>query len=133
MYLLEETLDAIEESGHTTDDVLYVGSEDGRLQLPWGQAEPVLRVHYDNGYGDQEIATDLCIRFTDGAMLVRCEYDGAEWWRPIPAPAPQGDAFDCVKSDSSMNGRCLAGLNESCEEHFQFGMVGVWVTSIGNT
>ena len=44
MYLLEETLDAIEESGHTTDDVLYVGSEDGRLQLPWDQAEPVLRV-----------------------------------------------------------------------------------------
>ena len=81
MYLLEETLDAIEESGHTTDDVLYVGSEDGRLQLPWDQAEPVLRVRYDNGYGDQEIATDLCVRFTDGAMLVRCEYDGAEWWR----------------------------------------------------
>lgn len=112
MYLLEETLDAIEESGHTTDDVLYVGSEDGRLQLPWPQAEPVLRVRYDNGYGDQEIATDLCIRFTDGAMLIRCEYDGAEWWRPIPAPAPQGDAFDCVKIDSSMNGRCLADLNQ---------------------
>lgn len=96
MYLLEETLDAIEESGHTTDDVLYVGSEDGRLQLPWGQAEPVLRVRYDNGYGDQAIATDLCVRFTDGAMLVRCEYDGAEWWRPIPAPAPQGDAFEAL-------------------------------------
>lgn len=88
MYLLEETLDAIEESGHTTDDVLYVGSEDGRLQLPWPQAEPVLRVRYDNGYGDQEIATDLCIRFTDGAMLIRCEYDGAGMVAPHPRTRP---------------------------------------------
>ena len=85
-----------------------------------------------SGYEQIILNTDFLL-VDERAMLVRCEYDGAEWWRPIPAPAPQGDAFDCVKIDSSMSSRCLSGLNEPCEEQFQFGMVGVWLTSIGNT
>lgn len=39
---LEETEWAIRESGHTVDDVLYVGSYDGRYQLPWRVVAPIL-------------------------------------------------------------------------------------------
>ena len=113
MHLLEETLRAIEESGHTPDDVLYVSSEDGRLQLSWNHAEPVLKgVCYDNGFGAQEIASDLCVRFKDGAMLIRCEYDGAEWWRHIPAPATHGVSFEYVAQTNFIRGNRLADLNK---------------------
>lgn len=37
---LEETEWAIRESGHTIDDVLYVGSYDGMYQMAWHVAAP---------------------------------------------------------------------------------------------
>lgn len=86
MYLLEETLDAIEESGHTTDDVLYVGSEDGRLQLPWDQAEPVLRVRYDNGYGDQEMRSQPTC--ASGSRMAPCWSVANTTARNGGAPSP---------------------------------------------
>lgn len=43
MNLLDETKSAISQSGHSTDDVRFVGSRDGELGIPWSQAEPVPR------------------------------------------------------------------------------------------
>lgn len=99
MNLLEETLADIERYGYTTSGVLYVGSEDGRVQMTWEQAEPFLDVDYDAGYGAQEIVKDLCVRFKDGAMLIRHEYDGKEWWGLVPAPAKHGVPFKIVKGE----------------------------------
>ena len=65
MNLLDETKDAISRSGHSTDDVRFVGSRDGELGIPWSQAEKVLDVDYDEGYGGQEIAADLVVVFTE--------------------------------------------------------------------
>lgn len=84
MNLLDETKDAISQSGHSTDDVRFVGSRDGKLGIPWSQAEKVLDIDYDDGYGGQEIAADLVVVFTDGGFLRREEYDGSEWWEYEP-------------------------------------------------
>ncbi|RSX44661.1 hypothetical protein [Bifidobacterium castoris] len=99
MNLLEETLADIKRYGYTTAGVLYVGSEDGRVQMTWEQAEPFLNVNYDAGYGAQEIVKDLCVRFKGGAMLIRHEYDGKEWWRFVPAPNMHGAPFKIVKGE----------------------------------
>lgn len=66
MNLLNETKGAISQSEHSTDDVRFVGSRDGKLGIPWSQAEKVLDIDYDDGYGGQEIAADLVVVFTDG-------------------------------------------------------------------
>lgn len=58
MNLLDETKGAISQSGHSTDDVRFVGSRDGKLGIPWSQAEKVLDIDYDDGYGGQEIAAE---------------------------------------------------------------------------
>lgn len=65
MNLLDETKSAISQSEHSTDDVRFVGSRDEKLGIPWSQAEKVLDIDYDNGYGSQEIAADLVVAFTD--------------------------------------------------------------------
>lgn len=109
MNLLEETMTALGDHGYTTADVSYVGSEDGRLRLPWEQAVHVLDVEYSNDYGHNKIALDLCVRFTDGATLIRMEYDGCEWWRLIPAPAAHGSPFTTVTVHAGHD--MLADLN----------------------
>lgn len=100
MNLLGETKDAISRSGHSTDDVRFVGSRDGELGIPWSQAEPVLDIDYDDGYGSQEIAADLVVVFTDGGFLRREEYDGSERWKyepPFRVPETQ-KPFKLVKA-----------------------------------
>ena len=77
MNLLGETKSAISRSGHSTDDVRFVGSRDEKLGIPWSQAEKVLDIDYDDGYGSQEIAADLVVVFTDGGFRRREEYDGS--------------------------------------------------------
>ena len=79
-----DLLDAISQSEHSTDDVRFVGSRDEKLGIPWSQAEKVLDIDYDDGYGSQEIAADLVVAFTDGGFLRREEYDGSEWWEYEP-------------------------------------------------
>lgn len=89
MNLLDETKGEISQSGHSTDDVRFVGSRDEKLGIPWSQAEKVLDIDYDEYYYDeycgcQEIAPDLVVVFTDGGFLRREEYDGNEWWEYEP-------------------------------------------------
>ena len=106
MNLLDETKGEISQSGHSTDDVRFVGSRDEKLGIPWSQAEKVLDIDYDDGYGGQEIAVDLVVVFTDGGFLRREEYDGSEWWEFKERPkqiwqqlsAPQSQT--CRRPDS---------------------------------
>lgn len=116
MNLLDETKGAISRSGHSTDDVRFVGSRDGELGIPWSQAEKVLDVDYDAGYGGQEIAADLVVVFTDGGFLRREEYDGREWWEyepPFRVPETQ-KPFKLVKTPTYRT-RFLADINYPME------------------
>lgn len=78
---LEETLDAIKDSGHSVEDVHFIGDEYGEYSMTWEEFEKIANVEYDNGYGASEVATDLVIQFKDTSYMTRGEYDGSEWWQ----------------------------------------------------
>lgn len=78
--LLAETIEAIEESGHTPEDVTFIGSADAAYRCTWEEFTRIADVEYDNGFGSSSVPTDLIIRFADGRSMWRGEYDGSEWW-----------------------------------------------------
>lgn len=75
--LLKETLDELQENGKSFECVLWIGSEDGHITKELFLE--LANIDYDNGYGGQEIASDLVL-VGDGWWLERGEYDGSEWW-----------------------------------------------------
>lgn len=87
MNLLKETKKCIQESGHTANDIVFIGSKDGEYSMTWDEFNQVANVEYDDGYGGQEVASDLIVMFSDGIYMTRDEYDGSEWWnyiKPLP-------------------------------------------------
>lgn len=89
MNLLQETIEDIEASGHTVDDIIFIGSETSGHSCTWDEYTKLANIEYDEEYGGQEIASDLKIVFKDGADMTRGEYDGSEWWqysRPFVMP-----------------------------------------------
>lgn len=81
---LKETKMVIEGSGHTTDDIEFIGNRNRTISLGgWeGFAKAIDRTYY-NSYGNAEVAGDLAIFFKDHSVMFRHEYDGAEWWQYI--------------------------------------------------
>ena len=77
---LEETEEAILDSGHKIEDVMFIGSSDGEYRLNYEEFKNIADFEYDDGYGSQEIASDLIIYFKDHTYIERGEYDGSEWW-----------------------------------------------------
>lgn len=87
--LLEETLKTIESHAYLPEDIVFIGSGDGEYGCTWEEFTQLANFDYDEGYGGQEIATDLIIVFSNGTYLQRGEYDGFEWWElvePIKVP-----------------------------------------------
>lgn len=80
MNLLKETIEYIEESGHTPEQIIFIGSEQSGYRCTWEEFKALADIEYDNGFGAPEVAADLIIVFSDGAMMRRDEYDGAENW-----------------------------------------------------
>jgi len=78
--LLNETKNAIEESGHTPADIIFIGSKESGHCCTWDQFQTLADVEYYNGFGSQKVAEDLIIAFSDGSTLWRKEYDGSECW-----------------------------------------------------
>lgn len=81
---LKETKTVIEGSGHTTDDIEFIGNRNRTISLGgWeGFAKAIDRTYY-NSYGNAEVAGDFAIFFKDHSVMFRHEYDGAEWWQYI--------------------------------------------------
>ena len=77
----EETLKAIKESGHTEEDVMFVGSCDGKYRMNMGEFLKKSDFIYDDGYGYPQIVQDLIVYFKDKSYMTRGEYDGSEWWQ----------------------------------------------------
>jgi len=77
---LRETHDGIKRSGHTTDDIIFIGSPISGHRCTWEQFEKLADFEYDPGFGTVEIATDLIIVFRDGSSMWRSEHNGSEWW-----------------------------------------------------
>ena len=87
--LLKETEKDILDSGHTIEDIIFIGSEKSGHQCTWDEFKVLADFDYDAGYGSASVATDLIIVFRDGHKMWRGEYDGSEWWdysAPFVAP-----------------------------------------------
>ena len=78
--LLSETSQDILKSGHTADDIIFIGSEESGHQCTWDEFKKLADQVYDSGFGAQKVATDLIIVFKDGTKMWRGEYDGSEGW-----------------------------------------------------
>lgn len=82
--LLKETIEVIEENGKTIEDVMFIGSSDGKYRLSFDEFKEIANVNYNAGYGAPQVATDLMIYFNDNSYILRKEYDGSEWWEVQP-------------------------------------------------
>ena len=79
MNLLAETHDKLLDYDLTPQEVLWIGSSDGTYSMTWQKFEVLADQRYDNGYGGQEVCSDLVVVGEDW-WLERHEYDGMEWW-----------------------------------------------------
>lgn len=80
MTLLAETLEDIGKSGHKIEDIVFIGSEGSGHSCTWEEFTALADHEYDNDFGAAKVATDLKIVFSDGCIMCRGEYNGAEWW-----------------------------------------------------
>jgi len=113
--LLEETIDDIKISGHTPEDIVFIGSEDTGHRCTWAEFQTLANIKYDAGFGAQEVASDLIIVFSDGARMERSEYDGSENWRyskPFTMPTESHPITHLTVAGSDRVGWCdLKDLN----------------------
>ena len=79
MNLWKETLEVLKNRGKSWKDVERVGSPDGYIRKELFE-KLAKRTEYDDGFGGQEVATDLTIQ-GKGFIMIREEYDGSEWWK----------------------------------------------------
>lgn len=80
MNFKKETYEAIIDSGHKREDVMFIGSLDGKYRINMDEFDKYSDFEYDSGYGAAQIAQDLIIYFYDNTYIRRGEYDGSEWW-----------------------------------------------------
>lgn len=75
--------------GESPDTIVYIG--DGVNKCTWEEFRVLANLDYDNGYGEQEIASKLFIVFSDLSAIDRVEYEGSEWWsrkKPVSIGKP---------------------------------------------
>ena len=79
MNLLNETRGILVSNNKTFDDVIFVGDEATHTKMTVKEFLEHANFEYDDGYGSEEINTDLILVGKD-FWLERHEYDGSEWW-----------------------------------------------------
>jgi arylsulfatase A-like enzyme len=79
--LYKNILDFLKDEGKSENDILWVGTENGELAMPWSDFVPMAKdiTIYDSSHGDREIPENLVIVGNDWFLeLHRDEY--MEWW-----------------------------------------------------
>lgn len=97
MNLWEETLDTLNENGSSWEDVNFISCDGFRIEKN-NFKDVATNTDYNNGYGKQEIASDLKLYGNDFVMI-RLEYEGSEWWE-----------FISTKPDTSLETKTIARL-----------------------
>ena len=77
--LLKETKEILERHSKTFDDILFVGDEATHSKMTVKEFLEHANFEYDDGYGLEEINTNLILVGKD-FWLERGTYDGSEWW-----------------------------------------------------
>lgn len=113
MNLLEETLSVLTRNGKTESDIRWLGSVE--VKISWDNFVNLADVEYDNGFGSQEIATDLII-VGDDWWLERAEYDGSEWWSFRTKPKEPEEFVEVLRLTSSLGFETLVHLNTPYSE-----------------
>lgn len=78
MNLLNETIEALDSEGLYLDDVKYINTSDGYMDVD-DFVRVAKEIEYDNGFGTAKIDTNLVIVGINW-WLSRYEYDGSEGW-----------------------------------------------------
>ena len=87
--LLIETLQEIDDNNLSVNDIVYIGTRDGKYSCSLEEFKVLANKSYYNGYGGVEVDPTLIIVFKGGEELHRGEYDGSEWWelwKPFKVP-----------------------------------------------
>ena len=87
--LLTETLQEIDDNDLSVNDIVYIGTRDGKYSCSWEEFKVLANESYYNGYGGAQVNPALIIVFKDSKELYREEYDGSEWWdlwKPFKVP-----------------------------------------------
>ncbi len=102
MNLLEETINSLKDNNLTPEDVLWVGSENGKYSINWKEFEKISNFRYYDGYGTAEIALNLVVVGNDW-WLERYEYDGSEQWvfKRYPTTSLEAKTFTNLKDEIS--------------------------------
>lgn len=115
MNLKNETTEAVASSGHTPDQIIFIGSEKTGHRCTWEEFCKLADREYSSGYGASEVAKDLVVVFEDSQKLWRGEYDGSEWWefsKPFEMPAESHPIETLFAADKECVGWCdLSELN----------------------
>lgn len=77
--LLEETRKELEQHDKTFDDVIFIGDNGRHTKMSVDKFIEYSNIEYNNGYGIEEINTDLILVGKD-FWLERHSYDDSEWW-----------------------------------------------------
>ena len=77
--LLKETKETLELHSKTFDDVIFVGDDFTHTKMTVKEFLEHANFEYDDGYGLEEINTNLILVGKD-FWLERNTYDGSEWW-----------------------------------------------------
>lgn len=93
--LLYETENILKEHNKTLEDIVWIGNEDYYVDIE--KFKDIANTEYFNGYGFEEVATDLII-VGNNWWLERHVYDGSEWWEYKTLP---------VKPNKKMNLKVL--------------------------
>lgn len=74
---LESTKAVIAESGHTSDQISFIGSEKTGHECTWEEFCKLADFTYNPCHS---IANDLIIVFADGQRMWRGDHDVGDWW-----------------------------------------------------
>lgn len=87
----EETIEVLSRYGKTLEDIKYFTNE--KYYMTVEQFLDLLNLtgglDYNNGYGSQAIINSALKGIGKDFIIVREEYDGAEWWRFISLVKPE--------------------------------------------
>lgn len=111
--LLEETLEVIEDSGHTVDDIIFIGSEKSGHSCSWDKFKVIADKEYGRGYGCSVVANDLIIVFSDGQKMWRYVNEETEGWdysTPFQKPSQEYQIESLFVDEDSCN-YTLAKIN----------------------
>lgn len=115
--LWEETISVLKNHHKTWNDVRFVcGNDFGVTNFQ----TLAMRTNYDEGFGGQEVATDIKV-VGDFWWLERHEYDGSEWWEYKELPAKPKEFFVLNNLLADVGWDTLAEIKDK-EQEYESGM-----------